>query len=177
MGFISRVKKIVIVSFFLASYMILKRLLIIKVFGVTYSFAFVPIILCAVIFGIRNTVLVEFLGDMLGWIFFPRESFFIGYTLSAVLAGCIHGFFLYQKDKIIADKKFLIRLIISILCVTVFISLGLNTLWSFYIIGKATKVRFYIKIIRQVTLVPFKIITIYNTVKMLDKRLNSMREV
>ena len=96
---ISKVKKIVLVSFFLASYMILKRLLVIKVFYVTYSFAFVPIVLSAIILGVKSTILIEFLGDILGWLLFPRGSFFVGYTISAVLAGYIHGFFLYRLDQ------------------------------------------------------------------------------
>lgn len=156
--------------------MILKRLLIIKVCRVTYSFAFVPVVLSAIMLGIKSTVLIEFLGDILGWLLFPRGSFFIGYTLSAVIVGYVHGSFLHQKDRIVADKKFLCKLIISVLCVVIFISLGLNTLWSFYTMGEAYKAKFPIRVIRQITLVPFKVITIYNTVKLLEKRLNKIRE-
>ncbi len=175
MNYISRVKKIILISFFLASYMILKRLLIVKLFSGTYSFAFVPIMLSAIMLGIKSTVLIEFLGDILGWLMFPRGGFFIGFTLSSVLAGFIHGLFLYKKDRIVADKAFLLKLIISVLMVAIIVSLGLNTFWSFYMIKDAAKVRFSIKAIRQFVLVPFKVVTIYCTVKLLEERLNNVR--
>lgn len=163
-------------SFFLASYIILKRFLIVKVFLVTFSFAFVPIMLCAVILGMKSTVLVELLGDILGWFILPRGGFFAGYTLSAVLIGCIHGLFLYQKNRIIADKKFMLKLVVSVVLVSVCISLGLNTLWSFCIMRKAAKVEFYKRVAKQLVLVPFKVITIYCTVNLLGERLNMIRE-
>lgn len=173
---ISKLRKIILISFFLASYIILKRLLIVKVFLVTFSFAFVPVILCAIILGMKSTILIEFLGDILGWLILPRGGFFIGFTVSSVLVGVIHGLFLYQENKIIANKRFLLKLIVSIFVVSVCISLGLNTFWSFCIMKKAAKVKFSIRLVKQLLLIPFKIVTIYCTVKLLGERLNSIRE-
>lgn len=176
MGFsISRVKKILLLSFFLATYMILKRLLGVKIFIVKCSFSFVPFILCAIMLGKKDTVLLGALGDILGMLLFPRGAFFPGYTLSSMLTGYIYGTFLYQEHRIVADRKFLIKLIISVTIVGVFINFGLNTLWLYCITKNVAKVIAPIKLVKQFILIPFKVMTIYLSVRMLEYKLNKSR--
>lgn len=176
MGFnISRVKRILLLSFFLATYMILKRLLCVKILIVKCSFSFVPFILCAIMLGKRDTILLGALGDILGMMLFPRGAFFPGYTVSSMLTGYIYGTFLYQEHEIVADRKFIIRLIISVTIVGIFINFGLNTLWFYCITKNVAKIIAPIKLVKQCILIPFKIMTIYLSVSMLEYKLNKSR--
>ena len=176
MGFsISRVKKILLLSFFLATYMILKRLLSVKILIVSLSFSFVPFILCAIMLGRKHTILLGALGDILGMILFPRGAFFPGYTISSMLTGYIYGTVLYQQHKIVADRKFLIRLIISVTIVGVFINFGLNTVWLYCITKNMAKIIAPIKLVKQFILIPFKVTTIYCSIKMLEYKMNKSR--
>ena len=155
--------------------MVLKRMLNVKVLTVSFSFSFVPTILCAIMLGRKYTMLIGIIGDILGVLMFPRGPFFPGYTLSAMLTGYIYGAFLYNEDYIIADKKFLLKLIVSVSLVGVFINFGLNSLWLYYITKKAVKIIIPIKLIKQLILIPFKVMTIYCSVKMLQGKLNKVR--
>ena len=155
--------------------MILKRLLGVKILIVSLSFSFVPFILCAIMLGTKHTILLGALGDILGMLLFPRGAFFLGYTLSNMLTGYIYGTFLYQEHKIVADRKFLIRLIISVTIVGVFINFGLNTVWLYCITKNVAKIVAPIKLVKQFILIPFKVVTIYLSVKMLEYKLNKSR--
>lgn len=139
-----------------------------------FSFSFVPVILCAIILGTKYTILLEVLSDILGWLLFPRGVFFVGFTISAMLIGFIYGEMLYSCDNIISAKRLLPRFIISISLVAIFISLGLNTFWLFCIAKNVVRLEFPLKIIRQILLIPFKVITMYYTVKFLENKLNNI---
>lgn len=155
--------------------MVLKRMLTIKILIANFSFSFVPFILCAIMLGAKYTMLIGVLGDILGMLLFPRGAFFPGYTLSALLTGYIYGTFLYNKDTIIADRSFLIKLIFSVSIVGIFINFGLNSFWLYCITQNAIKVIAPIKLVKQIILIPFKVMTIYCSVNILQNKLNKVR--
>ena len=129
--------------------MVLKRMLTVKLLIVSFSFSFVPFILCAIMLGRKYAMLIGIIGDILGVLMFPRGAFFPGYTLSAMLTGYIYGAFLYKEGDIKVDKMFLLKLILSVSLVGIFINFGLNSVWLYYITKKAIKVIVPIK--------PFKV--------------------
>lgn len=60
---------------------------------------------------------VGFFSDILGYVLVPNPTgatFFIGYSIQAMLTGFVYGFFLYKTD-ITFSKAFLCRLIVNIL--------------------------------------------------------------
>ena len=155
--------------------MVLKRMLTVKLLIVSFSFSFVPFILCAIVLGRKYAMLIGIVGDILGVLMFPRGAFFPGYTLSAMLTGYIYGTFLYKEGDIEVDRVFLLRLIISISLVGILINFGLNSLWLYYITKKAIRIIVPIKLIKQIILIPFKVMTIYCSVSMLQNKLNKIK--
>lgn len=155
--------------------MVLKRMLTVKLLIVSFSFSFVPFILCAIMLGRKYAMLIGIIGDILGVLMFPRGAFFPGYTLSAMLTGYIYGAFLYKEGDIKVDKMFLLKLILSVSLVGIFINFGLNSVWLYYITKKAIKVIVPIKLVKQMILIPFKVMTIYCSVSMLQGKLNKIK--
>lgn len=102
---------------------VLTRFLGIQTPLVQINFSFVPVVLAALLYGPIPAAVVGGLGDFLGAILFPAGAYFPGFTLTAVLAGLVYGFFLYRK------QAALWRAIAAVLLITVVLNMGLNTLW------------------------------------------------
>lgn len=62
--------------------------------------------------------------DLVGFFLKPSGAFFPGYTLDCVVAGMIYGYSFYKREKIT-----LIRVVLTLLCVTVFVNLCMTTTW------------------------------------------------
>lgn len=102
---------------------VLTRFLGIQTPLVQIDFSFVPVVLAALLCRPIPAAVVGGLGDFLGAILFPAGAYFPGFTLTAVLAGLVYGFFLYRK------QAALWRAIAAVLLITVVLNMGLNTLW------------------------------------------------
>lgn len=161
-------KKIILTSILLAMLIILSRFLSIKTPITKISFAFVPTMLCAIWLGPKWTVLLNVLGDVIGATLFPTGPYFIGYTVSTAIAGLIYGLLLYKKEEnIFTNKEFIIRVCISVILVTIIVNMGLNTLWTSITSGKAFKVLFATRVVKQLIMVPIHIVVILFIEKML----------
>ncbi len=170
----SKNKKIILTAILLASLIILSRFLSIKTPLLKISFAFIPTMLCAIWLGAKWTVLLNVLGDIIGATLFPTGSFFIGYTISTAVSGLIYGLLLYKKDDTTyTDKQFLIRLIVSVILVTCISNIGLNTLWISITTGKAFIVLLGTRIVKELVMIPIRIIVILFIEKMLRKPFNT----
>lgn len=157
----SKNKKIILTSCLLAVLIILSRFLSIKTPIIKISFGFVPTMLCAIWLGPKWTVLLNVLGDIIGATLFPTGPYFVGYTISTGIAGLIYGLLLYKKEKnSLTDKSFIIRVIISVVLVSVIVNMGLNTLWTSITSGKAFQVLFVTRIVKQLIMIPIHIIVI-----------------
>jgi ECF transporter S component (folate family) len=122
----SKVKELVLASLLLAILIVVERLVSVQTQFLRISFAYVPIMLCAILLGPAWSAGVAALGDLIGALLFPKGAFFPGFTLSALLTGLIHGLLLYNTKN---NKQFLLRVIISTFTVLVFIHSGLTSLW------------------------------------------------
>lgn len=157
----SKNKKIILSALLLAMLIILSRFLSIKTPIVTISFSFVPTMLCAIWLGPKWTVLINVLGDLIGATLFPFGSFFIGYTITTAVAGFIYGMLLYKKEEdTYTEKQFVIRVILASVLVTVIANIGLNTLWLNITTGKAFMVLLASRIVKELVMIPVKVITI-----------------
>jgi ECF transporter S component (folate family) len=94
------------------------------------SFGFVPLSLSGMLFGPIYGGICGALSDLLGMAIASKGSYFPGFTLTAFLSGTIYGLFLYRKPKNLA------RTAMAVLCISIFVNLGLNTLWLTILQGK-----------------------------------------
>lgn len=87
-----------------------------------------------------------------------------------VLRGFIYGILLYKKEpNIFTNNQFIVRTIISVILVTVIVNMGLNTLWTSIISGKAFMVLFATRIVNQLIMAPIHVIVILFLEKILRK--------
>jgi len=91
----------------------------------TVNLAFLPIAIIAMLHGPLLAGVAAALTDVLGFYLFPAGPwpFFPGFTLSAFLTGVIYGIFLYNSS------KSLLRIVLSVVAVTLVVRMGLNVLW------------------------------------------------
>lgn len=157
----SKNKKIILTAILLAIQIILSRFLSIKTPIIKISLAFVPTMLCATWLGVKWTVLLNVLGDLIGATLFPTGAYFIGYTISTAIAGFIYGICLYKKDEAtMSNKKYALRVILSVILVSIIVNMGLNTLWTSITAGKAFTVLFATRFVKQIITIPIHIIII-----------------
>lgn len=170
----SKNKKIILAGLLLAMSIILSRFLSIKTPIVTIGFSFVPTMLCAIWLGPKWTILINVLADLIGATLFPFGSYFIGYTITTAVAGAIYGWLLYKKEEnTYMDKQFVVRVTLASILVTVIANIGLNTLWISITTGKAFMVLISARIIKEVIMIPIKVIVIIFLEKALRKPFNT----
>lgn len=170
----SKNKKIILGALLLALEIILARFLSIKTPIVTIGFSFVPAILCAIWLGPKWSILIAIIADLIGATLFPFGSFFIGYTVTSGVAAAIYGFLLYKKEEdSYTEKQFIIRMILAVIIVTVVANIGLNTLWLKITTGKAFMVLLASRIVKELIMVPIKIILMLFLEKVLRKPFNT----
>ena len=170
----SKNKKIILAALLLAMSIVLSRFLSIKTPIVTIGFSFVPTMLCAIWLGPKWTILLNVLADLIGATLFPFGSYFIGYTITTAVSGAIYGVLLYKKEEdSYTDKQFIIRVILASVLVTVIANIGLNTLWISITTGKAFMVLISARIIKEVIMIPIKVIVIIFLERVLRKPFNT----
>lgn len=166
----TKTKKIILSALLLAMLVVLSRFLSIRTPIVKISFAFVPTMLCAIWLGPKWTFLLNVLGDIIGATLFPTGPFFVGYTISTAIAGLIYGLLLYKKEEnSYNDKQFILRLILSVVLVTAISNIGLNTLWISITTGKAFIVLLGTRIVKELIMIPVRVIIVFAIEKMLRK--------
>ncbi len=166
-------RRILLCALFLASTVVLGRILSIRTPIITIGFSFVPIMLSAIILGPKYSTFIATVSDIIGALLFPTGSYFFGFTVTSFLTGLIYGLLLYRKEFKI-NKNFIIRLIISIIIVTGLLNGCLNTIWVIMISKNASKIIVPLRIAKQLIMIPIKIFTILVLCKLLEKRLEKI---
>lgn len=88
------------------------------------GFSFIAIGLLGYYFGPFKAAIANVLADVISNLLLPSGGgFFIGFTFSALVAGAIYGFMLYNH------KVSVWRTFVTVLLITVIVNTGLNTLW------------------------------------------------
>lgn len=87
-----------------------------------FGFNFVPICVAAYLYGPVASLIVGGLGDFLGAVMFPSNTFYYGFTLTALLTGLIFGLFLHKKYNFV-------RILLSVLIVQIALTIFLDALW------------------------------------------------
>lgn len=152
-------RKIILTAVLLALLVVLSRFLSVKTPLMKISFAFVPTMLCATWLGWKWTVLLNLLGDLIGATLFPTGPYFIGYTISTMIAGFIYGLFLYQKSEdSLTQKQLILRAVLATILVAVIVNMGLNTLWTSITAGKAFWPLLGTRVAKQLVMIPIHVI-------------------
>ncbi len=164
----SKIKKIILAGLLLATTIVLSRFLSIKTPIVVISFSFIPVMLSGILLGPWYTMLISGLADLIGALLFPFGAYFVGYTISACLAGFIYGIFLQRKNNQSA-KKLILNLILSCLGVLIVCNGVLNSLWIYITTKKAFWAILPTRLLKQLAMLPIQVIVIYFLNLGLDK--------
>lgn len=134
------VRTLVHVALFIAIQVLLSRLCaLINLPTVRISLGFVPIAICAMMFGPLWSGVTAGIADIIGAILVPTGSFFPPLTVSAILTGVVFGLFLYRPQGA-PDRSSVgiwARICGAVAVNQVGISLFLNTLWLSILFGTA----------------------------------------
>jgi ECF transporter S component (folate family) len=145
----------------IALQIILTRFLSIFIFPwLRFSLGFLPIAAVGMLLGPIPAALCGALGDVLGFFLFPSGTFFPGYTLTAALTGLIYGLFLYGIHKEIhhGNRTAWLRLLLCELVIILFCYIGLNTLWSHILVGKAFFVLLPTRALKNIAQYPINVL-------------------
>ena len=107
---------------------VLSRFLSISAWNTKIGFAFVPVVLAALLLGPLSAGIVAALADFLGALLFPVGPYFPGFTLTAFLMGLCYGLFLHGKQSFM-------RILLAVAVHQFVLSLLLNTLWISLLYG------------------------------------------
>lgn len=101
--------------------------------------------------------------DILKYLVKPTGTFFFGFTLDAMLAGIIYGYFLYKKPVKIW------RIFVAELICKVVINCGFNTLWISILYGKGFFVLLPARIIKNAVMLPINTLILYFACTLMQK--------
>ena len=111
--------------------------------------------------GPKWSVLLNVLGDLIGATLFPTGPYFVGYTITTAVAGLIYGLLLYKKESdSFTEKQFVIRVIISVILVSIISNMLINTLWISITAGKAFIVLLGTRVVKELIMIPIHVIVI-----------------
>ncbi len=145
-------RKIIFLSLFIALQIVLTRFLSIQTPIVRIGFAFLPVAVCAMMFGPLWGGVTAAIADVVGMMLFPAGgAYFPGFTLTAFLSGAIYGIFLFEKPKT------LVRISIPVIIVSLLVNLGLDTVWLWILTGKGFIALLPARAVKSLIMIPIQI--------------------
>ena len=136
------------ISVLIATEVVLSRFLSLSTPLTKIGFGFVPIAICAILYGPIFAGIAGAVSDIVGAILFPIGPYFPGFTLSAALTGIVFGVFLFNH------KINFIWLLCVVLINCLGISLLISTLWLTIITGTPWMLLLPIRIISSLIMIP-----------------------
>ena len=127
----NRLVMIITMALLIAIEVVLTRFLSFNTQFLRIGFGFLPVAVMGMLYGPLWAGIGYAIGDVLGMLIFPSGPYFPGFTLSAFLTVLVYGLLLYKKEVTWQ------RALIASLIISVFINLGLDTLWLSILYGKA----------------------------------------
>lgn len=147
---------LVFLSLLVAMDVILTHMIpVIQIDIIRISFGFVPQSFSSMLLGPWIGGVSAVLGDIIGMIIAPKGAYFPGFTFSAFMTGMIYGLFLYKKPKT------LLRITLAVLCITLFVDIGLNTYWLTILLGKGYMALLPARVIKSALMLPVQASIIY----------------
>jgi len=127
------------------------------------SFSFLPLAAGGLLYGPVVGGIMGILTDVLGYFIRPNGPFFPGFTLSALISGILYGLLLYKKPVTWT------RVIIVGALITVFINLGLTSLWLSMMYGKAFVVLLTARIVKNLVMFPINTALLMALLKFIER--------
>lgn len=154
----TNVKKLIIVSMLIALEVLLSRFMSIATPIVKVGFGFVPIAICAMMYGPIWAAGAGTMADIIGATLFPIGAYFPGFTLSAALTGLVFGLFLYKKEDNWNKGKTVLRITTAVSINCIGISLCLSTFWLTIITESPFFALLPTRILQNVVMIPIQLI-------------------
>lgn len=114
------------------------------------GFSFLTLGLAGMFYGPFVAGILGGAGDIINYLIKPAGPFFPGFTLNAILSGCIYGLYLYKKP------VSLLRVFLAMLTVTLIVDLLLTTAWLSILYGQAFIVLLPMRAIKAVIMLPIE---------------------
>jgi ECF transporter S component (folate family) len=118
------------------------------------GFGFLPIAVCAIMYGPLWAAAAGALADIIGAVLFPIGPFFFGFTVSAALTGAVFGLFLYKRR----GNWGRIAGAVSINCLG--ISLLLSTFWLTVLSGSSFLALLPTRVVQNLIMIPVQFIAL-----------------
>lgn len=132
---------------------VLNRFLSVNTAGLKIGFAFVPVVVAAILFGSPYAAIVGGLSDLLGAILFPIGPYHPGFTVCAALSGAVYGWFLHRGE---GEKiRFFPNIVMPALINNIGFGLLVNTVWVSMLYGSKTYFGWFLyRLSEYVVLIP-----------------------
>ncbi len=157
------IKTLVVLAMMIALEVVLSRFLSIPI-GTTlkFGFNFVPICVAAYLYGPVASLIVGGLGDFLGAVMFPSNTYYYGFTLTAVLTGLVFGLFLHKKYSFL-------RILFGVLVVQIALTIFLDALWFNIYYGSPYTVMLATRAIKAGVMVVVECVTLNLIMPVMDR--------
>ncbi|PWG00846.1 folate family ECF transporter S component [Levilactobacillus bambusae] len=146
--------QVVTLGILMAAQLILSRLTIGNQY-LRFSFTFLVVALMAEWFGPFWAAIAAGLVDIIGTVMMGGQ-YFIGFTISAVVAALIYGVAFYGRNHVGWS-----RIIVAQLVIAVFVNAGLNTLWLYLMYQTPIWAILPTRLLKEILMTPIQIILIY----------------
>ena len=164
------IKRLTFCSIMVALGVVLDRFLAINTPILSISFGFITTIVVAQKLGIKYSIAVSALKDLISSLLFPTGPYFFGFTLSAILVGISYGL-LFKKDEV-PFKKYFLRVVICCLINNLLIRGILNTLWIMILYNKNMLALLPLRMIKQCVFLPIEVLFSLLSYKYIVNRIN-----
>ena len=150
----SKTHQLVTLAILVALDVIFTRFLSVNTPILRIGFGFLPVVVCAILYGPWKAGAAHAIGDVIGAVLFPSGAFFPGFTLSAFLGGVIYGLFFYQK------RRTPLRVLAACAVIMLVLNLGLGSLWISMLYGKSYLALVSVRIVKELIAIPIYMVTI-----------------
>ncbi len=150
--------KIALGGLLVALSVVFARFLSIMLFGgiVRVGFGSIPIMIAGILLGPFFGGICGAAADLIGVLINPQGTLHIGFTLSNILTAVIPSLF-FLKNK----QYSFVKLLIAVLCVSIVVFLGLNTIWLSQLTGTPFLALLKTRAISRAINFPIEFIVIY----------------
>ncbi len=155
-------RSLVLMATFVAMEVVLSRLLSYSVWNMKIGFAFVPIVIAAIMLGPVRAAIVAALADFIGTILFPIGPYFPGFTLTAALVGILYGLFLNKNQPFW-------KILVSVSIHQLILSLLLNTYWISMLYDSPFSPLLVTRLLQCAVMIPVELLVIGLMVKTLGE--------
>ena len=144
------------IAMLVALEIVLNRFAAINTQYLKIAFNFIPIVVCAIIYGPLWAAVTWSIADIIGAVFLNTVggAYFPGFTVTLALAGMVYGFFLHRKTV----KPW--HIIAAVLIYSLILSYLLNTIWISMVYGTPMAVLFVSRLVQLVCNIVFQSIMI-----------------